>query len=246
MNKQIVTKVTVTGADDSVRHVDLVKIQRLYPYAEFGILMSERYSTGSGAGRFPSKAWLIDLVKCATHNKLNLSGHICGQWVKDAYAGEWPDLGAVDADLRQIFQRFQLNTHAQKHQLYADDMSVLLADLEARNQTVIFQLDGGDGTAAAREMVTTHKNVAGLFDLSHGAGILPDEWPSPIPGLATGYAGGLSPGNVVEQMDAILVAADGQDIWIDAETHLWSPDDRTFDLEKVVAFLEKAAPYVKG
>jgi hypothetical protein len=98
-----------------------------------------------------------------------------------------------------------------------------------------------------------------------GAGILPREWPKPIyldvhPGddgcgvqqhRYHGYAGGLGPDNLAEQIPLILAAAAGNEhtaegrIWIDMETRVRSSDDRTFDLAKVRRCLEIAAPYVK-
>ena len=79
-------------------------------------------------------------------------------------------------------------------------------------------------------------------------GVLPDKWPEPN-GDYCGYAGGLSPDNLAEQLEKIDKAITNKDggfyaIWIDAETHLRSPDNQRFDLDKVVKFLETSEPWV--
>jgi phosphoribosylanthranilate isomerase len=84
-----------------------------------------------------------------------------------------------------------------------------------------------------------------LFDLSGGAGILPEQWPEPIEGVYCGYAGGLSPENVAEQLEKIEAVTPNARIWIDAETHVRSNGDQLFDLEKVRRFLEVTRPWVE-
>jgi hypothetical protein len=237
---KILNKVTVTGADDSIDPASLIPIQKKFPHIEFGILLSR---SQMGRRRFPSKAWLNRLVAANFTSKLNLSGHICGQWVDDFLTGYMVDLDQIAPGLSEVFSRFQINTHAQPHQCDSG-LPDVLNHLQSRGQTVIFQLDGADGSTIAKEAVSHgwSDKIAGLFDLSHGAGILPESWPMPIAGLPCGYAGGLSPDNVAAQLLRIeQVSSCGT--WIDAETHLF--DARGFSLEKVESFLEAATPWVK-
>lgn len=58
-----------------------------------------------------------------------------------------------------------------------------------------------------------------------------------------GFAGGLSPNNVVENVKSIKKITD-KNIWIDAETRLRTSLDLVFDLNKVEKFLENVKPYV--
>lgn len=180
-----------------------------------------------------------------TENHLQLSGHICGKWVKDALIGKWPKLDDVTDMLGVQFQRFQLNTHAQPHR-YSEGFFKLVDKLSGECQTVIFQLDGKDGSQLARAAVEwcgNQANIAGLFDLSHGAGILPSEWPEPVAGLLCGYAGGLGQDNIADQLDKIKsVASIGS--WVDAEAKLRNDTTDAFDLDKVAKFLEACEPYV--
>lgn len=241
--KQILKCVTVTGADDTIEPGDLSTIAERYPYVEFGILLSNRYSVpGGGCNRFPSRDWLRELRSYQT-SALRLSGHICGAWVHDIYEGEWPDaLTIVVMDLP--FRRFQLNTHGEKHDINNADLLSVVKTLGVFIQEAIFQLDNNSGNEGA-ELMLKHdqRNVSGLFDLSHGAGVLPSAWPKPIQGLNCGYAGGLSVANVREQLFRIQEVTDGP-TWIDAETHLRGTFRDNFSLDKVCDFLEAAKPWV--
>jgi hypothetical protein len=158
--------------------------------------------------------------------------------------GHLIDLDVIAGGLSEIFGRFQINTHAQNYE-YDDGLYSILGHLSKKRQTVIFQLDGKCGTSIANEVARNGwtNDVAGLFDLSHGAGVLPEKWPDPIKGLNCGYAGGLCPINVADQLAIIEKKAVGES-WIDAETKLFSQRGDLFDLEKVEQFLEAAKPWV--
>jgi hypothetical protein len=86
--------------------------------------------------------------------------------------------------------------------------------------------------------------VSALFDKSGGAGILPTEWPELLNGIKCGYAGGLSPENLEEQIKLIEHKAWSSEIWIDMETHVRSDEDAVLDLEKVIECLTIASQYV--
>ncbi len=81
-----------------------------------------------------------------------------------------------------------------------------------------------------------------LFDASYGAGISPDYWKAPIyENHYQGYAGGLSPENVTENLKKINnVTGARKDIWIDAEGKLMKPGTRIFDLDRAKAYIMNA------
>ena len=64
--------------------------------------------------------------------------------------------------------------------------------------------------------------------------------------LYCGYAGGLGPDSLEEQLPKIAEAASEARIWIDMETRVRSDDDQQFDLKKVRRCLEITDPFVKG
>lgn len=239
-------RVTITGADDSVDVDALVALSEEFPFVEWGILLS---ASSMGSSRFPTETWMAHLMHLDAD--LQLSGHLCGGWVRDLALGvrtyqtwlesqTWP----------RTFDRLQLNFHAQRHRW---DAAALVMALHAKvmgpPEEVILQFDGvnhdmlGDLQRAASVNATL--SVAPLFDLSGGAGVLPAAWPTPCAAYC-GYAGGLSPDNLEAQLVLIEQAAGpDQRVWIDVETHVRSEDDKVFDLAKVRRFLEISAAHVR-
>jgi len=235
----MLTTVTVTGADDSVRPEELVAIAAEYRFVEFGIL----FGNHPGTPRFPSLDWIAELhrkVRCAPCS-VGLAVHLCGNSVTDFLSG-YPT-PVLD---NSLFARCQINTHAEERAFGVENVRRSVRYANIRGARVIFQLDGvNHGLLLACLGTKEPYHVAGLYDLSHGAGLLPEVWEKPIPGVACGYAGGLSPGNVAEQVKKISLVAGDAPFWIDAETHLRSENDASFNLVKVERFLEAARPYVR-
>jgi hypothetical protein len=233
--KRIIKQVTVTGADDSVRASDLVAIQRQYPFVEWGILLSK---SSEGRSRFPSADWIEGLW--AVRGSLELSGHLCGRWVRDICDGTntfYEDRPKFEG----LFHRIQLNFHSYIHRIDSP-VAFVQAVASLGVEQVIFQFDRvNDGLM--RVAADNEVNAVPLFDTSGGAGILPSEWPEALE-VYSGYAGGLSPENLSEQMGCIVEKCNDGPIWIDAETWLRSDADRQFDLEKVCKFLQEAEPWV--
>ncbi len=233
--RKVIDRVTVTGADDSVSVKDMLPIQQEFPFIEWGILLSK---SQEGGRRFPSLKWIDKLSE--HKGELNLSGHLCGRWVRDICNGV--DSLFVDRPVfRGLFARYQLNFHSYVHQIKDRD-AFLSAVRNLGAEQVIFQLDdvNNDLLSEAQRM---NVNAVPLFDTSGGAGRLPTEWPEAL-SVYSGYAGGLSPENLTEQMEAIAKKCGDDPIWIDAETRLRSSHDRVFDLEKVRRFLEEAKPWL--
>ena len=238
-----VDRVTLTGADDSTNPAELFRISEKYPFVEWGILLSDRVE---GNNRFPSLSWVHDFVGLYEEhmdvgNKINISGHICGKWVREICKGNWDNFSNHHADLEQYLQRVQLNFHAYLHKV--DEEPFIEGLKEMGYGQVIFQLDDINNSildvAQSRGI-----NAAPLFDLSGGTGVLPKKWPE-ARDCYCGYAGGLSPANLSQQLDIISESVGDRTIWIDAETHVRSLDDRVFDLNKVERFLEIAEAYVE-
>src|SRR6185503_2749693 len=118
-------RVTITGADDSIDPKTLVRLSRRFPFVEWGILLSES-SFPRGSVRFPSRAWVETLLATDGSSLLQLSGHLCGAWVRSACLGDhafgrdWPDVGRV------AFNRIQFNFHAITHTVRVAEFAHLL------------------------------------------------------------------------------------------------------------------------
>ena len=163
---------------------------------------------------------------------MKCSLHVCGEWVRRILRGvmDWNDLPAV----RIVTDRVQINTHAEEH---VSTVAALDWMSERSNKQFIIQLDAvNDHIFDAA--VSRHMNIAGLFDASHGAGVLPAEWPKPRHyEVYHGYAGGIGPENVREQVVKITDTITGSlPFWIDMEGRVRTNEQ--LDLTKVMSVLE--------
>lgn len=231
--------VTLTGADDSVSVEELKRLAKAFPFVEFGILFS---ASQQGGPRYPSYAWLSQLMD----SQLPLAAHLCGQYARHLVMhGNTTWWYRFSANLTNQFYRVQLNWRG--YQEVAPDFESVCEHLP---HLFILQCDGINDIPArriyGRGKINGTNQFMPLFDRSGGTGILPDRWPQAWADTYCGYAGGLSPTNIVDQLALIRIAARKQPFWIDMERHLRSEDNRLFDLQKCQAVLEATAPYVEG
>lgn len=238
MTEKIIRRVTVTGADDSIRPEALVPIAKEYPSVEFGILLSKKQQ---GNKRYPSRDWWEELYALWREENLVLSGHLCGEWVRKLCLG-MPSFFEEFGYTWKMFSRFQLNFHTEPHAVDSQKLSDLIRRY-LRDMPIIFQMDGVNDGIFYSLYARWGISVFSLFDQSGGTGLLPGEWPKQPLNQYCGYAGGLSPDNIQEEMEKISRVTTSH-IWIDAETLLRSENDKVFDLEKVRRFLEAAEPWV--
>lgn len=236
----ILDRVTITGADDSIDPIDLVKLSEEFPFVEWGILFSPRHQ---GSYRYPSDKWLSEFWK-VRKSSMKLSAHLCGRWVRDIVLDADFSWFRDYASISDFFQRVQLNFHGQyhrksihlEHNLKAINSKQFILQCDAVNDNDILSLANSGACVP-------------LFDVSGGAGKVPEKWPEVWPGIYCGYAGGLGPHNVDSELHRIegVVSLDdrihidfdeevvGPDvrIWIDMEKNVRSEDDSLFDLDKV-------------
>ena len=237
-------QVTITGADDSIEPKELVDLTKHFPFVEWGILLS---SSQLGGKRFPSHEWLAELhdVQRDSHHMMAISFHVCGSWVRNICAGNWTPLFTNIGKVLNIARRVQLNFHAQEHLFAEEFVDAALKRSQAQDWQLIFQCDGKNDhlvLSAYKEGL----NVAPLYDKSGGAGIVPGEWPNPLSGDYSGYAGGLGPDNLDVEIPKIAKTAQHNPYWIDMETKVRSDHDRQFDLEAVRNCLEISSRFIPG
>lgn len=249
----MLTRVTITGADDTVSVAQLLDLQEKHPFVEWGILISQSYQ-GQLAPRFPSAQWLEAVRYLGLTGRLKLSLHVCGRWVRDMLTGG----STMPYNYVEGFDRIQLNFHAEDNPCRIEGLSACVRYYgdyaPSAKRQFIFQIDGSGGN---KHFTDLHQYWEGgekldavpLFDVSGGKGITPNQWPKASFSsnglmLAHGYAGGLGPHNLKAQLPEIEYAAQGVPHWIDMETHVRSADDKTFDVAKAEAALEICAPWV--
>jgi len=227
--------VTITGADDSVDQSKLFELAELFPFVEFAILIRK----DSNTLRYPSFSWIKKLSEMYESNKINLSVHLCGSWVRDICKGNWSILENKEfMEIFQIFQRIQLNFSPYVRNIDRDVfIDSIISKKELENKQIIFQLKNINDELFVKAK-ENNLNVVPLFDISGGNGLLPESWP--FSDEFCGYAGGLNPDNVENQINEIMKVS--SDIWIDVESGIRT--DNIFDLEKVKMFLQRSSPYV--
>lgn len=228
--------VTMTGADESVDPKALIELSKEFPFVEWGILI------GSQSGmRFPSVKWIENLLVASGEapERIHLSLHICGRWLRGIAAGR-SDLDSAICGIG-AFDRCQLNWHGERQGNIGEKILAAFCNFPFWEPQIIFQMDGVNDLLW--EPCGRKFFCGGLFDRSHGAGVLPDQWPQPLNEIQSGYAGGIGPDNIESELQRISAVTDFRPIWIDMETKIRSDDGGTFDLSKVRWCLEKAAPF---
>ncbi len=220
---------SITGADDAVDPADLVALSREFPFAEWAILL---LPARTGTPRFPSKEWIIRFSQLA--KGLHTAMHLCDGALLGFIRGDHEIL-----ELMSGFKRIQLNLKFGDVEGKYDP-----ADLVQRvrdNPQFQFIIQYGRDKQSLLPLLADVSNHAVLYDDSAGRGISPDSWDPPLPNHFCGYAGGLNPANVAQQIAIIAKVAPGYTTWIDMETGVRTDDK--FDLAKVRRVLEISQPF---
>lgn len=230
--------VTFTGAGDHTDRVEMRALSLEFNFIEWGVLFSNR----SGGARYPGQNWIRNLQQMATLAPMNLSLHLCGDYVRQLVLGD----NIVPNWALAYFKRVQLNFHGEPLSSEPGAFAEVLSEAFG-NRQVIFQIDGATGQQMLADAHGEgHGNCVPLFDLSHGGGVLPAKWPEPFDDEPMhGYAGGLGPHNLADELPKILKVAGKTDVWIDMETMVRT--EGQFDLKKCRQCVEIALPfYEKG
>lgn len=228
-------RVTITGADNLTDINRLIELSDKYPFVEWGILVS---SSREGAQRFPSCGWIRQFANAVTGKSINISVHMCGAYVRQFLVGDL-DWHVIPDGLLDVAQRIQINTHSQIH---ASSTGMWDSMNKQCHKEFIFQVDSvNDHLAYAARGYGIRCSV--LYDKSGGAGILPKQWPGPKIEFKNGYAGGLGPDNVVEnirKIDKVCVLP----YWIDMERRVRTPDDSQLDMDAVESVLKSSEEFI--
>lgn len=251
---KFLNRVTITGADDNISPTELFSLSLVYPFVEWGILVSQ-CSYGQGTQRYPSEKWLQELFlveereRCSPHVP-NESGtfslHICGRWVRDICEGKWTIIDEIPNFPWNLFGRIQLNFSPYIERI---DPVIFVESIPEmiRNKQIIFQIN--PNKFDMDKISNMRKNITGsviFYDGSGGVGVEPETWSHPCKGMGTyfGFAGGLDPLKLESQLSDIALVVDEGPCWIDVETRVRSEQDK-FDAELVMMFLEKSKSFLK-
>jgi hypothetical protein len=215
--------VTFTGADDSIEPEELAELSAVCPFIEWGILFSpDRF----GTPRYPSRAWLKRLHAVAAGGGLSLSAHLCGRFARAALAAEWSWQRTI-GDLSWCFGRVQINCSNNPE----PSIQSMLREWPTTQQVIIQAGDKNRHWVEGEADRGFRFDI--LFDNSGGRGELARSWPFAVDRALCGYAGGLGPENIAEEITSISEACLGRSFWIDMESKVRSDDRASFDLGRV-------------
>lgn len=229
--------VTFTGVDEKTDLDRLADIQKRYPYAEFGILVSKK-RTGSGDPRYPDLAILEKLKK---YEGLNLACHVCG----GDLLGPCTDNGfeTLDEFLNgnlSMFRRVQLNFGPRSLiETKRIRKNFGIGAHKGVEEVIIQQLQmyAEKELYSPETIFNPHQTkLSCLVDPSGGFGVEMDFVPEKHP-ARTGYTGGINPSNVARKFLQLKNSGVCRDFWIDMESGVRTDD--WFDLDKIEKVLKQ-------
>lgn len=203
--------ITFTGIDEKTDVAKLHELAMVYP-VEFGVLISPKRSGNDP--RYPGPKKALEFL----NSGLVTAAHVCGGYAKSIMKREpIPSLG--------LARRVQIN-HPDP------DIEAVLDFCRGTGNRAILQTRDELGFPFAGD-----ERIEWLFDRSGGRGQQPESWPA-YPALSLnrryGYAGGLTPENVVATLAEI--SATGP-YWIDMESGV-RDEDNLFSIERARAVCE--------
>lgn len=206
--------ITVTGADE---RTDIFWLSKLD--CEAGLLYT---AMPEGRNRYPRREWLAEAVTRLPRAAL----HVCGRFARMQLVRR--EL----VDLTDHVQRIQVNGA-----LTVPECEEICAFYP--KHTIITQ----HSRANQFLLAVKANNHAVLVDASGGRGVLPPLWRRPDTAMPVGFAGGLGPGNLAEQLHHISFVA-VRPWWVDMEGRL--RDDDWFACDKAQAAVEVFHSTVKA
>lgn len=234
MKTELLQHITFTGIDQYTDIARLRELQKRFPLAEFGVLLSTDWE--KNGTRFPNPVLLKEL----TGQDLHLSAHLCGKAAALALDGYWPWIDKNifgSAKIRKAFRRIQLNVSTRKN------LPEILAATLPPTEIIIQQRDA-DHAGLFLRSAECMADVSVLLDASGGRGVeSPFEVRPEMKAFKVGYAGGLGPDNAADRLAELLSNPDIGRFWIDMESRVRT-DDR-FDLDKVEAVLQTCYQILK-
>ena len=239
------TFVSLTGADDKVKPAALAALSARYAKAvppEWAILYCHEKE---GTARYPSLAWRESFLELSLPFT---AAHLCGPQVfRDIL--DPATAQPLIADLSR-YGRVQLNINARRPEFTEEEVLVVYRTLHQAGLHLILQHHDNSRRPIEKFLSTLDAASLSRIDLLHdeskGTGTAPEQWPpistvGPVP-LRCGYAGGLGPAVLEEELPRINESATAWRDWpyfIDMESGIRTENE--FDLAKVEAVLEFVA-----
>lgn len=210
-----IKQVTFSGIDETANIKDLQKIQEENNFVEYGILLSKKRM--GQETRYPSLSWIENL------QHLNLSGHLCGEWARNFDRMNF-------STIWRKFDRIQFNIKT------FDNLDELIEKLfQDCGKQYIFSVSDFN-SEIIRKIRQKGLDAVPFYDMSGGRGVLSENYPEPID-YYCGFAGGLGPDNLENELNKIKQVCKNKTIWIDMESSIRNSDDK-IDVEKIKTCIE--------
>ena len=208
-------RITLTGADERTSLDHLLDLADRWPEVEFAFLYS---LNPESRPRYPSRSWIARAARL-------LSGrcavHVCGAGAR------YELLDGYMADITAHAPRIQVNGR-----LYVQEAE----ELAVRVGTLITQHNEANG--ALLQVLASNHHL--LVDASGGRGVSPAEWVAPATKKAVGFAGGMGPANLRDEITRIApIARPGS--WVDMENRLRIEDWFSLELAEECARIFRSA-----
>ena len=217
--------ITFTGVDERTDIEELVKIQKEFPIAEFGVLLSTNWRKNGNRYMNPK---LFERF----HGKgLNLSCHACGRIAREAINNDWSGIASVLGPHRDLFKRCQLNISSSLPNEKTGYFWV-----PSWLEEVIIQQKDPEQLDLFKAIGDKNK-ITVLLDASGGNGIDTGVYPFCFNETKIGYAGGINIDNVGIKFKTLLESNISYKFWIDMESGVRTDD--WFDTDKVWQVLEE-------
>lgn len=222
--------ISLTGADDRTTVQEIELLSEKYPLFECAILI---FPEAHSINRNPSLGWRKYLYKSSVKNK---AIHLCGTSI-DQFAVQDK---AIMQDIENV-GRVQINLQPR---WASENLYEKLVKAVQKNSHIEFITQHNEQNQPYLHYWENVANHGYLFDGSLGKGICPEKWISPVNDKSCGYAGGLSPDNIIENLSKIFAVVNDKPFWIDMETGVRTSNK--FDLKKCDDVLSKSTDWYKN
>ena len=237
--------ITCSGCNETTSIPELLNLLSEFPRAEIGVQVSNKKAS-YGSSRYD---WICSLWCLVLHRRVTINAalHVNLQWVEDFGQGiVAPELEEFlffdNNDGTPFFQRVQLNFKIGREKTPDIDKLEQAIRRFPRHRFILSY--NQSNKRLIQELYVRNVKFDCLFDESFGAGIVPATRDEPaFIDVLQGYAGGITPDNVVQELCKIAQTNKQgyclQDVYIDA--HKGLEDEFThFDINKCRAYLTNA------
>lgn len=239
MEQEELKFITCSGANEFTDIKGMIALSEEFPIIEWGIQVSGK-KCSIGSLRWD---WIHELQNTLQHRKqlINLALHVNADWVENFTRDERLEyeLGSLlelkNPEGGPLFSRVQLNFKIGRERMPIENILTGWMFAYQEDRRFIFSYNDENKMFIHRLYKNGLRDFDVLHDSSHGEGISAQQWKEPAffdEDILQGYAGGLSPDNVMDEVTKIRkVLLYDRAFYIDAEGKL-KGDDKHLSLDK--------------